>query len=62
MRSSGVRGAILGLSDRESALSDETLVRDLPRASALGVDEPYRLLVVSVPRIESFRDNNEAGV
>jgi hypothetical protein len=59
MRSDGVRGAILRLRDRESPLSGETFVRGLPRVSKLGVDEP---LIVSVPRIESVKDESETGV
>ena len=55
MKSGGVRGAILGLRDRESALSGETFMRGLPRAR---VDE---LSEVSFPRIESVKDDSEAG-
>lgn len=62
MRSGGVRGAMLGLSDRESALSGETFVRGLPRASKLGVTERDEFLVVSAPRIEWLKDDSEAGM
>jgi hypothetical protein len=62
MRSDGVRGAILGLKDRESALSGESFVRGLPRASKLGVGELDEFLIVSVPKIESVKDDSEAGM
>ena len=55
-----VRGAILGLTDRELALSGEPFVRDLLQESKLGMDESGRSPVVSAPRIESFKDDNEA--
>ena len=53
---------MLGLKDRESALSGEALVRGLPRARGLGVDKLDEFLVVSVPRIESVKDDNEGGM
>jgi hypothetical protein len=62
MRSCGVRGAILGLIDRESVLSGETFVRDLPRASEFAADGIDDFLVASVPRMESFNDEREAGM
>jgi len=58
MRSGGVKG----LRDLESALSGETFARDLPRASKLGVSELDEFFVVSIPRIESFKDDSEAGM
>ena len=57
-----MRGAILGLSDREPTLSGETFMRGLPREKKLGVIELDESLVVSAPRIESFKENSEAGM
>ena len=57
-----MRGTMLGLSDRVPTLSGEIFVRGLPRENMLGVDELDEFLVVSTRRIESFRDDKEAGM
>lgn len=57
-----MRGTMLGLSEREPTLSGENFVRGLPRENMLGVDELDEFLVVSTRRIESFRDDSEAGI
>lgn len=62
MRSGGVRGTMLGLIDRESALSGEVFVRDLPRVNELTADRWDGSPVASGPRIESFKDESEAGM
>ena len=56
-----MRGVILGLKDRESALSGEPFVRGLPRARRVGVDRSVGVLV-SLPKIESVKDDRETGM
>lgn len=53
---------MLGLNDRESVLSGEIFVSGLPRASGFAGDGVDEFLVGSVPRMESFRDDSEAGM
>jgi len=53
---------MLGLSDRESVLSSEIFVRGLPRASGFVTDGIGGFLAGSVPRMESFKDDREAGM
>lgn len=53
---------MLELNAPKPGLSGEALVRDLPRGGGIaagGLDEFH---VASTPRMESFRDESEAGV
>lgn len=61
-RSGGVNGVILGPNAPKPGLSGEALVRDLPRGSGIAVDGLGKFHFGSVPRMESFRDESEAGV
>lgn len=62
MRSCGVRGATLGLNDRESVLSGVSFKRGLPRGCRSAVGGVGEFLEESIPRMESFRDDSEAGM
>lgn len=61
-RSDGANGVKLGLSILESTRSGEVFVRDLPRERGLGTGRLSEFLAASVPRMESFKDDNDAGM